>query len=80
MPFHKSAANCRTCASNNKSPPFLSPAASWRRRLAGATAIEYALIAAAIALAIMGLVFTIGDDVFKNMYQKLADLLEANLS
>lgn len=52
---------------------------AWRRERGAATAIEYALIAAGVALAIAGVLFTIGHDVFVNMYQYLADLLEQHL-
>jgi Flp pilus assembly pilin Flp len=45
------------------------------RACEGATAIEYALIAAAIAVAIAVLVYAIGTDVLTNMFQRLADML-----
>jgi pilus assembly protein Flp/PilA len=43
----------------------------------GVTAIEYGLIAAAIAVAIIAAVFAIGDDVAA-MFQDTADQLNAN--
>lgn len=43
----------------------------WVHSEEGATAIEYSLIAAAIALAIMGVVFGLGDKVYDLMYSSL---------
>lgn len=43
----------------------------WLRQEKGATAIEYSLIAAAIALAIMAVVFGLGDKVYDLMYSGL---------
>ena len=40
----------------------------------GATAIEYALIASGISLAIMSTIWTLGDSVKANLYDKLATL------
>jgi pilus assembly protein Flp/PilA len=40
----------------------------------GATAIEYALIASGISLAIISTVWTLGDSVKTNLYDKLAAL------
>ena len=41
----------------------------------GATAIEYAMIAAGIAAAIAGTVFSLGPHLKTNFYEKLASLL-----
>lgn len=40
----------------------------------GATAIEYALIASGISLAIMSTIWSLGDTVKANLYDKLATL------
>jgi pilus assembly protein Flp/PilA len=48
MSFNKSAVNCLICTLRNDEN--------------GATAIEYAFIAAGVALAIAVVVFTLGDD------------------
>jgi pilus assembly protein Flp/PilA len=40
----------------------------------GATAIEYALMASGIALAIMSTIWTLGDSVKANLYDKLATM------
>ena len=40
----------------------------------GATAIEYALMASGIALAIMSTVWSLGDSVKTNLYDKLATM------
>ena len=61
MPSSKSAANCRIC--------------TFRNNLCGATAIEYALIASAIAGVIVTIVFTLGDTVRTELYQKLVDAI-----
>lgn len=42
------------------------------RDVRGATAVEYALMASGIALAIMSTVFTVGDKLKENFYDKLA--------
>lgn len=47
---------------------------SWLKDLRGATAIEYALIAAGLALAISGVIFTLGDTLLAS-FQDLADTL-----
>ena len=39
----------------------------------GATAIEYALIASAIAGVLVATVYTLGDTVFNTLYEKIAD-------
>jgi len=49
----------------------------WKEKR-GATAIEYALIAAGIALAIVAIVFVIGDDVL-GLFQGVETELEAAL-
>ena len=41
----------------------------------GATAIEYALIAAGVSVAIAATVFSLGTSVRDNFYQKISDLL-----
>ena len=41
----------------------------------GATAIEYAMIAAGISVAIAGTVFSLGSHLKTNFYEKLASLL-----
>jgi|SwirhisoilCB3_FD_contig_41_3871197_length_417_multi_4_in_0_out_0_1 pilus assembly protein Flp/PilA len=40
----------------------------------GATAIEYALMASGIALAIMSTIWTLGDSVKTNLYDKLGSM------
>ena len=57
MPSDKSAVNCRISI--------------WPSDEAGATAIEYALIAAGVALAISVVVFTLGDEVLA-LFQEVA--------
>jgi pilus assembly protein Flp/PilA len=53
---------------------------SWRRAARigadtrGTTAVEYALMAGGIALAVISTVFTLGDQVKVNLYDKLATL------
>ncbi len=43
----------------------------WTGSTSGATAIEYSLIAAAIALAIMGVVFGLGDTIYELFFSRL---------
>jgi pilus assembly protein Flp/PilA len=47
-------------------------AASMANDVRGATAIEYAIMASGIALVIMSTVFTVGDKLKENFYDKLA--------
>lgn len=46
--------------------------------LRGATAVEYGLIVGAIAAAIIGIVFLIGDDIAA-MFQQIADVMNTRL-
>lgn len=41
----------------------------------GATAIEYALIAAGVSLALIGVIFAFGDTVYTLLYEDLPDAL-----
>ena len=74
MHSDKSAENSLICASRNNLTGFWR---RWRHSHHGATAIEYALIAAGISVAIAGIVFLIGQDVLTNMFQRLADEIAA---
>ncbi len=74
MHFNKSAVSFPICASNNRLAHFFK---NWRGNIDAATAIEYAMIAAAISLAIVVVVFTIGEELFVNMYQNLADMISS---
>lgn len=47
----------------------------WKAKTCGATAIEYSLIAAGIAVAISAIVFTLGETVFTDLYSDLVDLI-----
>lgn len=69
MPSSKSAANCRICTFLNR---------LWRARK-GATAIEYALMAAGVSVAIVSVVFGLGDDVLRELYQRIRDTLSGRL-
>ncbi len=44
----------------------------------GATAIEYGLMAAGVAMAIAGAVFLFGDTLYNLMYSELPDALDGN--
>lgn len=48
----------------------------WTRHENGATAIEYSLVAAAIALGIMGIVFGLGDKIYDVMYSGLPEAFD----
>lgn len=58
---------------------FLSTVARMRTRFAaderGATAIEYALVAAGIAVAVASIVFSVGSTLKTNFYDQIAALL-----
>lgn len=47
-----------------------------KRNICGATAIEYGLIAAGIAVAIISIVFTLGDDITA-LFQDVSDQIQA---
>lgn len=49
-------------------------AARMTRDATGTTAVEYALVAGGIALAIISTVFTLGEQVKANLYDKLVGL------
>lgn len=49
---------------------------SYRRSTAGATAIEYGLIAAGIAMAIAASVFLFGDIIYRLLYEDLPGALD----
>lgn len=49
---------------------------TWMMNKKGATAIEYGLIAAGIAIAIAASVFAFGDDVYNLLYDELPTALE----
>ena len=48
----------------------------WARHYDGATAIEYSLVAAGIALAIAAVVFGLGDKIYDLMYSGLPDAFD----
>lgn len=47
----------------------------WKAKACGATAIEYSLIAAGIAVAISAVVYTLGDTVLTDLYSDLSDIV-----
>lgn len=47
----------------------------WLASKCAATAIEYSLIAAGIAVAIASIIFVLGDTVFVNLYGDLVDII-----
>ncbi|MHA1523849.1 MAG: Flp family type IVb pilin [Alphaproteobacteria bacterium] len=48
----------------------------WRNQ-SGATAIEYAMIAAGVGAAIAAIVFTLGDTVLNNLFETIATAMGA---
>ena len=46
----------------------------WVRDRRGATAIEYALIAAGLSIAVAAIVFSVGDTLYELMYSRLPEI------
>lgn len=48
----------------------------WTKSESGATAIEYSLIAAGIALAIAAIIYGLGDTIYDLLYSRLPDAFD----
>jgi pilus assembly protein Flp/PilA len=60
----------------NQSPPIIATVARFMRDERGATAIEYALIASGVAVAIASTVMSLGSAVKDNLYGNVAAALK----
>jgi pilus assembly protein Flp/PilA len=61
---------------NNRSFPIVAAAARFLRDESGATAIEYAMIASGVAVAIASTVMSLGSAVKNNLYNNVATALK----
>jgi pilus assembly protein Flp/PilA len=52
----------------------ISPARRFLREAHGATAIEYSVVAAGVAMAVVGVIRVLGANVLTNLYSQLAGL------
>ena len=60
----------------NLSPPIVASVARFMRDESGATAIEYALVASGIAVAIASTVVSLGSAVKNNLYGNIAQAMK----